>query len=295
MGTIMSFFRYPGGKSKLRQQIIKQLVKDIDLSTIQYREPFFGGGSIGLTLVKEHKSINNIWINDFDVGISCLWTAVIQHPKALKDRIMAFKPHVKYFNEFKLELLSLDRLPDNDKRLVDIGFKKLAIHQISYSGLGTKSGGPLGGVEQKSKYKIDCRWSPPYICKKLDALTAKFNTLHVHDNRCTKVDFQTMIEDDAKKALIYLDPPYYDKGNDLYQCGFAKEDHERLSVALKKTKHTWVLSYDDVPEIRKLYSWATLQELTVNYSITALKVKDADTQEEERISRQKTELLITPR
>jgi len=46
---------------------------------------------------------------------------------------------------------------------LDVGFKKLAIHQISYSGLGTKSGGPLGGKSQESIYKIDCRWSPKHI------------------------------------------------------------------------------------------------------------------------------------
>ena len=55
---------------------------------------------------------------------------------------------------------TITAMPDDRGRIVDIGFKKLAIHQISYSGLGTMSGGPLGGAGQKSQYKIDCRWSP---------------------------------------------------------------------------------------------------------------------------------------
>ena len=49
------------------------------------------------------------------------------------------------------------------------GFMKIAVHQLSYSGLGLRSGGPLGGRSQASPYKIDCRWSPEYIYKKMMA------------------------------------------------------------------------------------------------------------------------------
>ena len=38
-----------------------------------------------------------------------------------------------------------------EENQISKAFKKLAIHQISYSGLGTKSGGPLGGEKQQSK------------------------------------------------------------------------------------------------------------------------------------------------
>ena len=78
-------------------------------------------------------------------------------------------------------------MPTELARIVDLGFKKLAIHQTSYSGLGTKSGGPLGGAEQKSRYKIDCRWSPEYICKKVDKLHDLFAAIEVRDNCCTNI------------------------------------------------------------------------------------------------------------
>lgn len=289
MSGAMSFFRYPGGKSKLRDQITDCLVEQADEDGLEYREPFFGGGSIGLKFLGE-KDIPKIWVNDKDVGIACLWTAVIQYPDDLKDRVRSFKPSVDSFYAIRNELTAVSAMPKQRWKIVDLGFKKLAIHQISYSGLGTKSGGPLGGVDQKSNYKIDCRWSPEYICKKVDKLHQQFGVIEVREGGCTNMDFAEVIEDTACDALIYLDPPYYVKGNDLYQHGFTVEDHERLAASLRDTSHAWVLSYDDCFEVRNLYKWACVTTLDVNYSITALKDKETG----ERLSRTKAELLICP-
>jgi len=285
----MSFFRYPGGKKKLRHFIIKSLKEKGDILNIQYREPFFGGGSIGVDLLQQNIAPKHIWINDKDIGIACLWTSLIKYTQDLKDRVKEFYPTVNDFYEFKLQLSNLSKMPRQRSKVVDIGFKKLALHQISYSGLGLKSGGPLGGADQKSKYKIDCRWSQSYICKKIDKLFNIFEKIDVYNNECTNFDFIDLIENNEFTSLIYLDPPYYVKGNELYHCGFTKEDHIRLSKALRSTSHQWVLSYDDCDEIRNLYSWANLEEIYVNYSITALKDNDTG----ERLATQKKELLIS--
>lgn len=275
----MGFFRYPGGKSKLHKDIIKKLQGNFKL---QYREPFFGGGAIGLKLLP---FVENIWINDKDIGIFCIWQSVINYPNDIKTRILNFKPTVSDFHEMKHELLNTLITPTNKNEIIDIGFKKLTIHQISYSGLGTKSGGPLGGESQESKYKIDCRWSPFYICKKIDKLHNQLKTKKI---QCTCLDFSDLIEDVSFDSLLYLDPPYYMKGNELYQYGFLPDDHIRLANALKTTKHSWILSYDDCSEIRDLYHWARIESLSVNYSITALKNKKTG----ERQARNKHELLI---
>lgn len=275
--------RYPGGKAKLSDKIINKIANYIK-DGVQYREPFFGGGSVGLKLLTTHP-ITNVWINDKDIGIACLWQSVIRYPDLLMHRINEFIPSVELFYQFKKELLGISEMSDD---VVDIGFKKLAIHQISYSGLGTKSGGPLGGESQKSQYKIDCRWSPKYICKKIEKLTAQLNKLNL---TCTNNDFSTLIEDDSCECVIYLDPPYFVKGNDLYQHGFTIKDHERLANALKQTSHPWVLSYDDCWEIRRLYDWAIVEDLTATYTITSTKNKITG----DRQSLKKGELLICPK
>lgn len=297
---MMSFFRYPGGKSKLRNQIVSRLITLANDNNLEYREPFFGGGSIGL-MVFDECQIEKAWINDKDLGISCLWTSLIQHPHLLKNKVKKFIPSIQKFDEFKTKLTSQKKIIDTDD-LVNFGFMKLAIHQISYSGLGTKSGGPLGGRKAENvagkgsteqvKYPIDCRWSPDYICRKIDGLSKKISSFKLRENKCTSLDYADVIKDDAHDSVIYLDPPYFVKGNDLYQCGFTEDDHIRLAYELEKTKHKWMLSYDDCKEVRELYKWAYIEEIDgVNYSITALKDKDTG----ERLSRKKMELLISPK
>jgi len=293
MNKVSSFFRYPGGKSKLKDRIVCKLNEISSDDTLEYREPFFGGGSIGLSFFEKRPNLDKIWINDFDLGISSLWTTLFNRPDLLKLCVQKFQPSVLMFDKYKEELTAtpLPKLT-SEEEIANFGFAKLAIHQISYSGLGTKSGGPLGGRDQKSKYKIDCRWSPDYICKKIDALHQRFSKLSVRNDICTNLDFSDIINDTSHDAIIYLDPPYFEKGNDLYQHGFTEKNHTQLADCLKNTKHRWLLSYDDCPEIRKYYDWANIEEISeVNYSITATKDKKTG----ERKSTNKVELLISPK
>ena len=242
-------FRFPGGKNKLRNEILSFL----NFSDREYREPFFGGGSIGLALLKKKKT--KIWINDKDYGIYCIWISVIKYHELLKEKVKRFIPGVEIFSEFKQDLLN------KKEDVIDTAFKKLVVHQLSYSGLGTK-GGPLGGKNQSSEYKIDCRWSADYLCKKIDE-----NNNLLNEAKCTNYDFEKLLGNDC---FIFLDPPYYKKGNQLYQCEFSEQDHIRLSECLKKIDN-WVLSYDDCEEIRNLYRWARIENLDVNYTINNVK------------------------
>lgn len=277
--------RYPGGKSKLRKQIIIRIAKMFDGE--EYVEPFFGGGSVGLNVLKDI-NVKKIWINDLDLGVASLWTSVIRFPEMLKKVVTEFEPSVELFDKFK-DLLQTRPHLKIPEEVVNWGLMKLAIHQISYSGLGVKSGGPLGGRDQKSKYKIDCRWSPSYICKRIDEYHKMFSEVEVRYNCCSSRDFLAVI-DGWKDFIFYLDPPYFVKGRDLYQYGFSNNDHFVLADLLKSTTCKWILSYDDCEEIRELYSWAHIEEIEqVSYSITALKNKETG----ERMSRNKSELLIT--
>lgn len=265
----MSFFRYPGGKKKLINQITPKISALINANCeiTEYREPFFGGGSVGLDFLTKSSGISSFWINDKDISLACLWTAVIKYNDEFIERVNNTFPSVELFYSIKEELLNLDTHPSSKEDVLDIALKKLLIHQSSFSGLGTKSGGPLGGKDQSSKYKIDCRWSPKYIVNKIDKFKDLTSEITFKHDGCTSLDFEQILLDSSVKCFIYLDPPYYIKGNDLYQHGFSLDDHQRLSTILKNTGHTWLMSYDDCSEIRELYKWAHVIELDVNYSI----------------------------
>src|SRR6516162_3862922 len=134
--------RYPGAKSRgrLKNAILDRLIGYLNSNRYQeYREPFFGSGAIGFALL-EH-GVKQVWFNDRDPGISCLWNAVFNDSVRLEALISDFVPSVDAFHSYKNDLLS----PSADEDPVLIGFKKLALNRISFSGLGVMAGGPLGG------------------------------------------------------------------------------------------------------------------------------------------------------
>jgi len=61
-----------------------------------------------------------------------------------------------------------------------------------------------------------------------------------------------------KETLIYLDPPYYVKGRDLYHDFHDQKDHSGVAefVMTGINRQRWIVSYDNVPPIPALYKGA---------------------------------------
>ena len=58
----------------------------------------------------------------------------------------------------------------------------------------------------------------------------------------------------ARDTLVYLDPPYFEKGANLYLNAYEADDHKRLAAFLSRPKpFNWVLTYDNTPAIVHLY------------------------------------------
>ena len=76
-------------------------------------------------------------------------------------------------------------------------------------------------------------------------------------SRTTCGDFEALINDQNKRACLFLDPPYWDLK--WYDYDFSHADHRRLARLLKQTDHAWLLTYRDHPAVRQLYEWAHLR------------------------------------
>ena len=268
-------FRYPGGKSRLYKYIEPYLIDKFNGKLIV---PFIGAGNVTTRFVSHIQDsggkLSYLWINDADPTITAVWKATYFYPLKFLNRISSYKPSVKDFYSFKEELSQVKKVVTGDDLVVDIALKKMAIHQMSYSGLGVMAGGPIGGQNQSSKYDVGCRWNPKKIYSQIARAT---KTLHkINYFRITTWDFAPVLEE--AEGLTYLDPPYVEQGNALYSYGFSTEDHWRLSEILYN-RPDWVLSYDNCQTVRDFYSWVNLNEIKANYSIKG--------------SRQKTELIIT--
>ena len=87
--------------------------------------------------------------------------------------------------------------------------------------------------------------------------------------KVSNLDALEFLEEPLNKenCLIYLDPPYYVKGRKLYKNFYEPEDH--IGIAQKLSSHRnakWVVSYDDVSEIRDAYSSFSPISYSLNYS-----------------------------
>ncbi len=47
---------------------------------------------------------------------------------------------------------------------------------------------------------------------------------------------------------------------------FTPEDHVRLGKLMRKQDIRWIMTYDDCPEIRRIYDWAECRKFSLKYS-----------------------------
>jgi len=252
----MSLFRYPGGKTRYTDFILPTLYRCSGFST--YVEPFVGGGSVALEMAEHYPTIKLV-LNDLDPGMAAFWELVADAPEgeiqSFADRILNTGPTVAMFNEMLKSQPS-----DRSGR----AFRALFLNRTSWGGMGLR---PLGGKDQKSKGKIDSRWESANLVRELREARKL-----LHDRtKVLSADFGAIIPLAHAKALMFLDPPYYEAGNQLYKFKWSDADHVRLRDALKG-KNNWVMSYDEHPRIRELYG-VLAYLMAVKYSLGSKRKK----------------------
>ncbi len=72
---------------------------------------------------------------------------------------------------------------------------------------------------------------------------------------------------DGAGTLFYLDPPYWGCETDYGKEMFSRADFGRMAAVLRGVKGRFILSINDVQEIRKLFDWAQLAEVTTSYTV----------------------------
>jgi DNA adenine methylase len=82
------------------------------------------------------------------------------------------------------------------------------------------------------------------------------------------LDFGTFIgRYDTPGTLFYLDPPYWGSEGDYGKTLFTRQDFQRLAEILTGIKGRFLMSINDVPEIREMFGWATIEEVKTTYTI----------------------------
>ncbi len=238
---IKSPLRYPGGKFYALKHIMPYIVcVDHD----EYREPFLGGGSV--FFAKRKASINIL--NDLEQELGNLYNT-IQNDQDRK----------RLIDMLSMEIASKERheqikafVPQNN---VEKAYRTYYLNRTSYCGIINAPS--WGYVEGKS--------SPPKNWGKfLNDAAEKLSGICVSSK-----DFSEILDmpKTGERVLMYLDPPYYHADQKrAYTQPFEVHDHIRLAEQLKTTPFMFCLSYDDCKEIRELYKWANIYDVSWLYN-----------------------------
>ncbi|WP_310620872.1 DNA adenine methylase [Flexibacterium corallicola] len=80
---------------------------------------------------------------------------------------------------------------------------------------------------------------------------------------------------DRKETLFYLDPPYWNSETYYGKGIFSKGDYSTLAEQLRNIKGHFLLSINDVPQIREIFSGFDFEKVNLNYTLGAKGTKEA--------------------
>lgn len=251
----ISPLRYPGGKAKLSGYIIDLLIFN-NLEKCTYIELFAGGSGLALSLLI-NDIVDRIVINDYDKSIYAFWYSILNNTEDFINMIYDTDVTVEEWYRQK-------GIYDTTSDLLKMGFAAFFLNRTNRSGI--IKGGILGGKNQAGKYKIDCRFNKTNLISRIEKI-AQLKDRIVISNK-DAVDFITnSLRYYGGNTFIYLDPPYYKKGPDLYTNFYMHEDHKKLSDTVKNyIEIPWLITYDDSSVISDLYSDYLQIKYNLNYS-----------------------------
>ncbi|MBI5178149.1 MAG: DNA adenine methylase [Nitrospinae bacterium] len=245
MPTSYTPLRYPGGKSRLAN-FIKLIIRTNRLGDVHYVEPYAGGGGLALSLLF-HGYARAIYLNDINKAIYAFWFSAKNHSDDLCKRIDQVKVTMKEWEKQQQVFRNA-----GSHTLQDLGFAALFLNRTNRSGI--LSGGVIGGKGQTGKWKIDARFNKATLKEKIRTIARYKQRIHLYNLDAFEF-IKDVIPSIRKNGLVYLDPPYFVKGQDLYENFYNAEDHVTLATLVREhISHPWVISYDNAPTIRKLYS-----------------------------------------
>jgi DNA adenine methylase len=249
--------RYPGGKNKLAAFIAK-ICLDNGING-HYIEPYAGGASVALFLLFEG-FVNQITINDKDRSIYAFWYSVLNHAEELCNKIETTDISIDIW--YKQKKVQRD---NETATLLDLGFSTLFLNRTNHSGIIT--GGPIGGISQKGKYKINCRFNKTEIINRIKRIANNKNQINLYQEDAIELIDLIETNTNNNNIIIYFDPPYYLKADSLYMNFYKMNNHKEISERIKKIANIrWIISYDNVTEIKKLYASYLYKEYSFKHT-----------------------------
>ena len=264
--------RYPGGKTRLASKLLEVIEANCTKkSEVTLVEPYAGGAGVSLSLLFSEQ-VKGILINDLDRAIAAFWRVAVDDADYLINKIRRTRITVEEWR--KQRRIFLDT-----KSIRKLAFATLFLNRTNRSGI--MNGGPIGGLDQSGKWKIDARFTKGTIIRRLQKIQEYRDRIEVSSLEGMMLLKELEQRADKDWYFIFLDPPYFLKGRSLYMNHYSHASHEDLSQLLRKSPlKKWVMTYDNASHIAQLYSDMNIREFAIRYNA--------------RTVRMGKELMITP-
>lgn len=232
---------YVGGKKQLARTIIAR-IGEIEHSI--YAEPFVGMGGVFLRRPSRPKVEA---INDGSRDVAIFFRILQRHYQAFLDML---KWQVTSRAEFaRLAGQDPDTLTDLERAA-----RFLYLQRLSFGG---KVASRSFGIDTTGPARFDITRLVPL----LEAVHERLAGVWIE---C--LPWQEFIRRwDRLGTLFYLDPPYWGTEHYYGRGLFGREQFTELSAALQGLQGRFILSLNDVPEVRELFSWAKIETVELSY------------------------------
>ena len=234
---------YIGGKRNLAKRLCA-LIDQVEHDA--YAEPFVGMGGIFLRRSSRPKVEA---INDISGDVANFFRVLQEHYPYFIDML---RWRIASRNEFE-RLTGLD-----PEKLTDLQRAARFLY-LQRMGFGGKVNGRTFGVDKLGSARFNIG--------KLEPLLAD-----IHERLLGVVIEQLPFEQfiaryDRPGMLFYCDPPYFGCEDDYGADVFDRSDFARLSNALARARGQFIISINDTPEIREIFSQFELNEISTTYTL----------------------------
>lgn len=253
-------FRYPGGKGFLTD-LLRQKIHEMEGPKRGYAEPFCGGAGAAINLLLDG-DVQQIFLNDLDPCVYSAWVAIVNETERFLEKLREVPVTVE---EWKIQRkIATDHEAGYD---FNVGFATYFLNRTSRAGIVVGSG-PIGGYAQSGNWKIDARFYRETMIGRIERLGQFSDRIALTNEPAESFLNQIENSENAKNTFVFIDPPYFEIGSRLYLNGMGDDGHSSLAQKLLLgLKSRWLMTYDDHPEIRRLYKKFDVTELEVLYSL----------------------------
>ena len=258
----LSPLRYPGGKASLADYL-RQLI-ELNVVDCTYFELYAGGAGAALDLLL-NGPVRRIVLNDADIHIYSFWDSILHNTDAFVQKIEEVSVNM---DSWQLHRSIYNDTPNKHSAL-DLGFATFFLNRCNRSGI-IKKAGPIGGMEQNGNYLIGCRFNKKDLIHRIRRIAQEADRIDIYHDDTVKFIDNNLNRLSDRHSFMYLDPPYYQKGQALYLNSYQHDDHLALRNLLAQHRDLrWIVSYDNVPQITELYDGFHTDHHQLSYSLQA--------------------------